>query len=212
MSDIKEETIENMLKYLSSEKIFAKALSVYKIRKTNICENSVILLLCTIISVILGINPNIVSLVTNSVSIFLNVSLTLFGIVFTGYAIFQTLLGNKLIIHLFEDIIITKNNMTKSKLQETNENFVYLMMLFIFGIIINVILSIVIPVIPSDYCLFNNIYLCNIAAIILIDIFLYIMGVIIWRMVSFIANIFHLLNAYAVSRLLEALNEESESE
>ena len=101
MSDIKEEAIENILKYLPSEKIFIKALSVYKIKKTNICENSIILLICTIISVILGINPNIVALVTNSVSIFLNVSLTLFGIVFTGYAIFQTLLGNRLIIHLF---------------------------------------------------------------------------------------------------------------
>ena len=47
-------------------------------------------------------------------------------------------------------------------------------------------------------------------AIILIDIFLYIMGVMIWRMVSFIGNIFHLFNAYAVSKLIEALNEEKE--
>lgn len=212
MSDIKEKTIENMLKYSPSEKIFIKALSVYKIRKTNICENGVILLLCTIISVILGINTNTVSLFTNGVSIFLNVSLTLFGIVFTGYAIFQTLLGNRLIIHLFEDVTITKNNMTKSKLQETNESFVNLMMLFIFGIIVNVILSIAIPVIPSNYCLFNSIHLCNITAIILIDIFLYIMGVMVWRMVSFIANIFHLLNAYAVSKLFEALDEESDAD
>ncbi len=210
MSEIKEETIENILKYSPSEKIFIKALSVYKIRKANICENGIILLLCTIISVILGISTNTVMLFTNSVSIFLNVTLTLFGIVFTGYAIFQTLLGNRLIIHLFEDTALTKNKITKSKLQETNENFVYLMMLFIFGIIINVILSIVMPVIPSNYCLFNSIHLCNVAAIILIDIFLYIMGIIVWRMVSFIANMFHLLNAYAVSKLLEALDEESD--
>lgn len=212
MANINEETIENMLKYSPSEKIFAKALSVYKIRKTNIYENGIILLLCTILSIILGINSNVVLLFTNSISIFLNVSLTLFGIVFTGYAIFQTLLGNRLIIHLFEDTTISKSNITKSKLQETNENFVYLMMIFIFGIIINIILSIVIPIIPVDYCLFENIRLCNITAITLIDIFLYIMGIMIWRMVSFISNIFHLLNAYAVSKLLEALDEESGQE
>ncbi len=212
MSEIKEEAIENMLKYSPSEKIFLKALSVYKIRKSNICENSIILLLCTIVSVILGISTNTVTLFTNSVSIFLNVSLTLFGIVFTGYAIFQALLGNRLIIHLFEDVTITKNNMKKSKLQETNENFVNLMMLFIFGIIINIILSIVMPVFPLYYCLCDNIHLCNVAAIILIDIFLYIMGVMVWRMVSFIANIFHLLNAYAVSKLLEVADEESDAD
>ncbi len=212
MSEIKEETIENILKYSPSEKIFIKALSVYKIRKSNICENGIIILLCTLISIILGISTNTVSLFTNSVSIFLNVSLSLFGILFTGYAIFQTLLGNRLIIHLFEDTVISKNNITKSKLQETNENFVYLMMLFILGIIINIILNIIMPVIPSNFCLFNSIHLCNVVAIIFIDIFFYIMGVMVWRMVSFIANMFHLLNAYAVSKLLAALDEESDTD
>ncbi len=201
-----------MLKYLPSEKIILRTLSVYRIKKSNICERGIIILLCTIISVMLGISPNTVPLFKNGISIFLNVSLTLFGIVFTGYAIFQTLLGNRLIIHLFEDFTLTKKNITKSKLQETNENFACLMMLFIFGIIINTILSIIMPVIPSNYCLFNSIRLCNVVAIIFIDIFLYIMGVMVWRMVSFIANIFNLLNAYAVSKLLEALEEESDTD
>jgi len=212
MSEIKEEVIENMLKYLPSEKIILKALFVYRIKKNNICERGIIILLCTIISVMLGISPNTVLLFTNGVSIFLNISLILFGIVFTGYAIFQTLLGNRLIIYLFEDFTFTKNNITKSKLQETNENFVCLMMLFVFGIIINIILSLVMPLIPANYCLFNSIRLCNVAAIIFIDIFFYIMGVMVWRMVSFITNIFNLLNAYAVSKLLEAMDEESECE
>ena len=149
-------------------------------------------------------------LVENSISIFLNVSLTLFGIIFTGYAIFQALLSNKLTLSLFEDTSTSRDNMTKSKLQETNENFVCLMMLFIFGIILNIILNIIIPVIPSNFCLFNNMTVNCVIAIILIDIFLYIMGVMIWRMVSFIGNIFHLFNAYAVSKLIEALNEEKE--
>ena len=169
-----------------------------------------ILVLCTIIALILGINPNIIVLVENSISIFLNVSLTLFGIIFTGYAIFQALLSNKLTLSLFEDTSTSRDNMTKSKLQETNENFVCLMMLFIFGIILNIILNIIIPVIPSNFCLFNNMTVNCVIAIILIDIFLYIMGVMIWRMVSFIGNIFHLFNAYAVSKLIEALNEEKE--
>lgn len=210
MADIKPEAVENILNSSSSERIFIKALSVYIIRKTNFVENGIILVLCTIIALILGINSNIVALVENSISIFLDVSLTLFGIVFTGYAIFQTLLSNKLTLSLFEDTSISRDNMTKSKLQETNENFVCLMMLFIFGIIQNIILNIIIPIIPSNFCLFNNMTVNYVVAIIIIDIFLYIMGVMIWRMVSFIGNIFHLFNAYAVSKLIEALNEEEE--
>lgn len=209
MADIKPETVENILNSSPSEKLFIKALSVYKIRKTNIVENGIILLLCTIIAMILGKSVNIVALVGNTVSIFLNVSLTLFGIVFTGYAIFQTLLSNKLTLSLFEDNSLGKDNTPKSKLQETNENFVCLMMLFIFGIILNIVLNIIIPVIPSDFGLFNNMVTNLITAIILIDILLYIMGIMIWRMVSFIGNIFNLFNAYAVSKLIEALNEET---
>ena len=206
MASINEEIIENMLKDSSSERIFINALSVYKFKETNIRENGLIFLSCTFLSIILGINMNVVSLVVNTTSIFLNVFLALFGIVFTGYAIFQTLLSDRLIIYLFADTHIDQNNIAKSKLQETNESFVRLMMNFILGIVINIILGIIIPVIPQNYCLFDNIYVCNIISIILIDIFLYIMGITIWRMVSFIANIFHLLNAYAVSKLLDAIN------
>lgn len=210
MSNINEEVIENILESSPSEKIFIKALSVYKINKSNFRENCIIILLCTIISVILGINENTVSLFVNSVSVFLNVTLALFGIVFTGYAIFQTLLSNQLIISLFENTTLSKDNTTKSKLQETNENFVYLMMLFILGIIINIILCIIMPMIPLNYCMFENKTLCSLTAIVLIDIFLYTMGIMIWRMISFIGNIYHLFNAYAVSRLIEAIKEDDE--
>lgn len=212
MINIDEEIISNILQSSKSESIFLKSLSVYKFNKTNIYENSIILFLCTIVSVIFAINTNTVLLVNNSVSIFLNVSLTMFGIIFTGYAIFQTLLSNRLVIHLFEDTISSENNIIKSKLQETNENFVYLMMLFIFGIISNIILSIIMPILPLDYCLFKSRSVCIIIATILIDIFLYIMGIMIWRMVSFISNIFHLFNAYAVARLIEAMSEEENQE
>lgn len=208
MSNIKEEVINNILKPSRSEKLFIRALNVYKLNKQNIGEKSTIFLLCTIISIVLGISVNTVSLVTNSVSVLLNVFLTLFGIVFTGYAIFQTLLSDRLIVNLFEDTIVDSNKVEKSKIQETNENFVCLMMLFILGIIVNLILNIIMPVIPIDYCLFDNIVICNFIASVLIDVLLYFMSIIIWRMVSFIGNIFHLFNAYSVARLIEALNKD----
>ena len=208
MSTIKEEVVNNILKPSKSEKLFLKALSVYKISKENWVEKTVIFILCTIISIILAASPSTVSLVENSVSILLTVFLTLFGIVFMGYTIFQALLSNRLIINLFENTEYDKKQIEKSKLQEANENFVYLMMLFILGIIINIILCIVIPVIPIYFCLFENIKLCTFIAAIFIDILLYFMGVIIWRMVSFVGNIFHLFNAYSVAKLIEALKEE----
>ena len=208
MSKIKEEVVNNILKPSKSEKLFLEALSTIKINKRNWLEKIIILIICTIISITLAISPFTVSLVDNTVSILLTVFLTLFGIVFMGYTIFQTLLSNHLIINLFENTEIDITRSEKSKLQETNENFVYLMMLFISGIITNTILSIVIPVLPLDFCLFEDIWLCTLSAAILIDILLYFMGVIIWRMVSFIGNIFHLFNAYSVAKLIEALKEE----
>lgn len=208
MPVIKEDVISNILKTSKSEKLFSKALSAYVLTKDNITEKLIIFAICTILSIILGMASNTVYLVTNSISLFLNITLALFGIIFTGYAIFQTLLTNELIVKLFEETILDKQKQEKSKLQETNENFVCLMMLFVFGIIINIILNILMPVIPENYCLFDNIILCTVLATILIDVLFYTMGIIIWRMVSFIGNIYHLFNAYAVSKLISALKDQ----
>ena len=208
MPVIKEDVISNILKTSKSEKVFSKALSAYVLTKDNITEKLIIFTICTILSIILGMASNTVYLVTNSISLFLNITLALFGIIFTGYAIFQTLLTNELIVKLFEDTILDKQKQEKSKLQETNENFVCLMMLFVLGIIINIILNILMPVIPENYCLFDNIILCTVLATILIDVLFYTMGIIIWRIVSFIGNIYHLFNAYAVSKLISALKDQ----
>lgn len=207
MANIKEEAIDNVLKTSNSEKLFIKAFSAYQISRKNCIEKIVIFMICSVISVMFGFSSDTVPLITNSVSILLNVLLAFFGIIFTGYAIFQALLNNRLIISLFEHTV-TEKNITKSKLQEINENFVHLMMLFIFGILINMVLCFVMPVIPVDYCLLGSLILCNIIASVVMNILLYAMGVIIWRMVSFIGNIFHLFNAYSVAKLMDVLQED----
>lgn len=65
------------------------------------------------------------------------------------------------------------------------------------------LLTIAVPCIPQDFMLFENEKICNAIAWLLIQIFYLFTAELIWRIVSFIRNIYQLFNAYAVSRIVK---------
>lgn len=64
------------------------------------------------------------------------VILSLFAVVFTGYALFQALMGDKLLLLLLM-IEATNDNDASSKLEETNRYFVKVMLLQFFLVMVN---------------------------------------------------------------------------
>ena len=139
----------------------------------------------------------------------LNVFLSLFGILFTGYVFFQALLNDNLLIML----IISeaeKDRKEKSKLEEVNNRFVSLMVLYIIAIIISLTLTVIVPCIPEDFILLSNIQVSNVVAFILILMFYVFSAELLWRVLSFVRNIYLLFNAYAVSRLTDLVEIEED--
>lgn len=210
MEKVNGSVLENMLKDESSESKLKESFRVFRPTRSNFLEKFLIFTAVIIPSYLTSHTSDTVVLFGEICNIMLNVSIALFGIIFTGFIFFQALLNDELLVML----IITKTKkkgMGKSKLEEVNTNFVSLMMLYIVAVIIDLFLSITIPSIPHDFMLFQSINFCNILAWILIQLFYMFSAELIWRIVSFIHNIYQLFNAYAVSRIVKLVEIEEES-
>lgn len=207
MPQVKENVLKALLKNESSEKILLDSFQIFLPKQENIKEKSIIFGVCLIPSYLICCSSSIVTLFGSVCNIMLNVFLALFGIIFTGFVFFQALLNDRLLIML----ITTKaggKRKEKSKLEEINNNFVSLMMLYIIAIIISFFLNIIIPCIPTDFILMPNVKISNLLAWTLILVFYMFSGELIWRVLSFVRNIYILFNAYAVSRITDLIEVE----
>lgn len=119
-------------------------------------------------------------------------------------------MNKKMLMQLLIDEKQESNIETKSRLQDINENFVYLMMVLAIHIIGTLVIRIVMLCIPADFCILSNLLISNICAALLIFAYYNFTGIILWRIISFIASIYHLFNIYAVTRLLEILDEKDD--
>lgn len=125
--------------------------------------------------------------------------LALFGIVFTGYALFQALVDN----NMLERMLIVKKE--KTTIQISNEYFLNVMLLDIFCIILNTGLLLVLKVFPIELLNYGNLTIAIISAIALFCLYFTIQILVIWEMKSFVFNIFQLFNISAGSKAVEIL-------
>lgn len=209
MEKIKKSVLENILKDESSESKLKESFRIFLPTRSNILEKIAICIVVMIPSYWTSHSYSTVVLFGNICDIMLNVSIALFGIIFTGFIFFQALLNDELLVML----IITKTKkkgMGKTKLEEVNTNFVSLMMLYIVAVIIDLVLTVTVPGIPQDFMLIPNVNFCNALSWFLIQLFYMFSAELIWRIVSFIHNIYQLFNAYAVSRIVKLVEIEEE--
>ena len=209
MIRVKESILKALLKNDSSENILLNSFYIFLPNKKNWKEKGIIFGVCLLPSCFMIYSHNIVELFGNVCNTLLSAFLSLFGIIFTGFVFFQALLNDNLLIML----IISeaeKDRKEKSKLEEVNNRFVSLMVLYIIAIIISLTLTVIVPCIPEDFILLSNIQVSNVVAFILILMFYVFSAELLWRVLSFVRNIYLLFNAYAVSRLTDLVEIEED--
>lgn len=203
MEKIGQDVLQRMLKEESSERRLLSSLYVFIPTRGNIKEKIIIFIAMIMPSYLASHVGNTVNLFGDICEIIFNVFISLFGIIFTGYIFFQALLNDELLI-ILANVKTEKKKAEETKLEEVNKNFVSLMMLYVLAIIISLILIIILPCIPEEFMIFpNNVTCCNSLAWALIQLFYVFTAELIWRVVSFIHNIYQLFNAYAASRLIK---------
>lgn len=203
--------IAKLFSMQSSTKLIIKALEIFKPSKNN-CKKQICLYMISLItSFFVGVSLDTISIMVDSTQTILDVMLALFGIVFTGYAFFQALINDELLVRLIKDTVKDESDgKEKCKLQESNESFVQCMMLNILAVLISLLLKIIINSIPSDFLLSDYTWLNNMLSIVVISIYFYFIVTIIWEVKSFIFNIFQLFNAYSGTRVLNLFDDKLE--
>lgn len=200
------EASENMVKTcsLGSEILFKKSFSIYKIKKDNIISK-VVIIAVSFLGTLVILGPDIVSTMEIVSGAILDCLLAMFGIVFTGYALLQAMINEKLLKYLMEDII-EYDGCTKNKFSQINENFLFLMLQFVMMIFITLITRISLGLIPKDFCLFKEMWKNNLlAGIMMFTYFFHIMSVL-HRMVSFLVNIFKIFSLSALATYNQMIN------
>ncbi len=208
-AEINIDVLQKLLKKQTSGKLILEALEVFKISKKNWKQQLCLYSISLSVSLVVGISQSTVGVVVDSAQLILDVILALFGIVFTGYALFQALINNELLIRLLCDTNKDEKEEEKSKLQETNETFVKCMLLNILAIMVSLLIRIIISCVPDDFLVFKELVYNNITAAFLISIYFYFIITIIWEVKSFVFNIFQLFNAYAGTRVLKIFENNS---
>ncbi len=205
--EIKSDIIEKMFESVSSNAILFDTLSMFVPRWKGKGTFIVASLLSIAPAFLAATSPQTTEIFQNFVQLVRDVSLAMFGIVFTGYALFQALIGKEMLVRMLKDTI-KEGKQEKSRLQETNELFIKTMMMQFVCIVVSVILTMLLICIPNEFNLLKNKCWNELLAFCGIYLFTYISFVTLIEIKSFIFNIFQWFNFHAVARLMEMLKDE----
>lgn len=159
----------------------------------------------TIIAIVIAHDLKTVSIVKDIVGYIGQIQVGLIGIVFTGYALFQALIGDKLMLYL-----LTSEENQKSKLEESNESFIYLIVVQIIAMLLDFSIYAVMAAVSKDWHLTKYNILNECIAILGIEFIFYLNVEAIWELKSFIFNVYQLFNAHAMSRVVDIIEKQNE--
>lgn len=204
------EVLDNLLKKRSSTSIFLEALIEISPCKVGFARFFIIAFVSLMPSILMAWKIDTIPLFLKAVEIFNTVTIGLFGIVFMGYAFFQALINDDLLIRLLNTKI--NGNDKESKLQESNEYFAKVMMLYIVEIIINILILITLGSVGDYFYLpFLKNSVNNTIAFFLIGAYLNFALNVVWEMKSFVFNLFQLFNSHAATKAFELMKKDSEN-
>ena len=151
-NNIQNKNINELLQNVDSKILEREAFEEIKITKKNIYLYIIILVLSIALSYLLLIDIDTKSKFTVIVEKILELEVAFIAIVFGAYALFQAIVSGEFL----EIMSKTKNNMLKI----SNKSFLNLILLYLYAIIMNVFLWLILNVFKGDVRLFKSI-LCN---------------------------------------------------
>lgn len=208
MKEINIEMLDKMFQSITSGQLVKNALKMYlptkMYRKRIIGE----IIICFVPTFLMGTSLDTQKIFLDGIDIVNNTIVSIFGVVFTGYALFQAFINNELLIRMVNE----GGKDSKSKFQKTNETFAELMILCVISIVINVFLKLTINSMPEKFMVFSTKFYNDIMAIILLEFYFVFNANIFMELKSFIFNIFQLFNLHAGTKIIQILEEDSKSE
>lgn len=210
--------IDNLTNEPSSNKLLVESIKWMVVDK----ENKFSLFISVTFSVILGIvvsfSQNTVILFGSVISIFLDVLLVIFGVIFTAFALLQAYINTSILKSMIPQSFEEDNNLevnydkSKFPIHKANENFTNLLMLTLIDIFILMAMKIILKFISPNFMLFSSILFSNICCTLLSSVlFTFIIDNII-LVKSIIRDLYILFNLGTCIAILQIVKEEDKKE
>lgn len=191
------EKAEGLRIQLNSSRVLKDSLKILKPDSKNILRKIVFLVIESFFAWKMVTQADTVVLTKEVFEIFITVLVALIAIVFTGYAFFQALINDKLLITLLSV------DDEKGNLSGTNKYFAEVMVFQMACTIVNLLLVVFAIIVPSDWCAFKNELTNEILAGLFLLFVMHCDIESMWEMKSFIFNVFQLFNLHAYARIKE---------
>ncbi len=200
-----EKNLYELIDERNTNQIIRESIQEIKLCKLSVWQYLSSIIISIVVSLMISFSTKTVSLFLDYVDSINEVILVLLGVVFGAYSIFQALLGKSVLKCLIED----KNNILK----QSNRTFLNLTILYICGIVGNIVLKICLKIIPSDFLLIRGSLLTsNIIALILITSYSTFMLLIILETITFAINLYKMFCTYNTTNILELIDEDEDEE
>ena len=192
---------EQLKEKTSSSKVFVNSLDLLRFSKSNVIRKTSFLLIEFAASLIMSCQISTISLVKSTFELLIGVMSALVAIVFTGYAFFQALINDELLVALLSVEDSGDKSQTSGSLISTNKYFAEVMIFQISCLVADVAIVIFSIILPDNWCL-TGLYPCDLVlSSVFILAILHCNIEIIWEMKSFIFNTFQLFNLHACARM-----------
>ena len=198
---------EKLTEKSNSNKVFLQSLKILKPNKSNFLHKLIFGIIEITVAFIMAKRTDTIGLTENVLQVVITVMLAFLAVVFTGYAFFQALINDKLLVSM----IATGDN-KNNKLSEANIYFAEVMIFQIGCMLLDLLVIVFMIVLPEDWTLLSNNMLNEAFATIGISFLLYCNVESIWEMKSFIFNVFQLFNLHAYSRIAKIQENQSDKE
>lgn len=202
----KEDIYNNLFKTKSSKMALRDAMKEI-FSKGNRISSSVILFVSLSLSIWVSMADGTVNIAAGIIDILLNVVLAIFGIVFTGYSIFQAIMDKDLLINLFS----IRDKTGNTQYVTIHNYFLNVLLLNTVCISLSVIYLIVIKIVPVDLTVFNSVIISNVIFSVLFSIYVFFALLLTYEIKSLVYNVYQLFNisaGFQVKEHLENMEDE----
>lgn len=197
------ENAEKLKEKNSSTMVLKKSMKILTLNKENWIRKIVFILIELFFAYTMSNRIETIDLVNDIIGMFITVLLALIAIVFTGYAFFQALIGERLLV-----VLLSIDNI-KGNLNGSNSYFAEVMVFQIACVVIDLFVEIFTIVMPSDWVMTGSDTVNEAVCTILLLVIMHCNIEGIWEMKSFIFNVYQQFNLHAYSRIKDIEEKET---
>lgn len=200
-----KQNVDELLEKESSARLLKLSIKELKYEKSSAWQYITSLIIACTLGMCIGLSEETVLVMKNVAEVFNGVEIAFIAMIIGSYSIFQALLSDDFLMALID----TENNLLKI----SNKSFFNLVILYLFGILTNVILLVFFSIINEHWVLFEGKYwLNNSIAVLLCMVYLFYNTMIILEVKNFATNLYRMFNASNSQRIINILSDIDERE